>query len=114
MGYLFLAVAIVAEVVATLFLRVASLEGSKWWAYIIVAAGYVLAFVMLSFTLSNGVPLPIAYAVWAGAGVVLVVLVSWIAFGETLTWQQLIGMALVIGGVVLLEAGGGHRDEIHG
>ncbi|WP_291051477.1 SMR family transporter [Herbiconiux sp.] len=110
MGYLYLAVAIVAEVVATSFLRVASVEGSRWWAYLIVGAGYLLAFVMLSFTLSNGVPLGIAYAVWAGVGVVLVALVSWIAFGELLTWQQLLGMALVVGGVVLIEAGGDHRD----
>lgn len=110
MGYLYLAVAIVAEVIATSFLRVASVEGSRWWAYLIVGAGYLLAFVMLSLTLSNGVPLGIAYAVWAGVGVVLVALVSWIAFGELLTWQQLLGMALVVGGVVLIEAGGGHRD----
>jgi small multidrug resistance pump len=107
-GYLFLAVAIAAEVVATLFLRVASVEGGRWWAYLIVGAGYILAFTMLSFTLSHGVPLPIAYAVWAGAGVVLVALISWLAFGEMLTWQQLLGMALVVGGVALLELGGGH------
>lgn len=109
MGYLFLAFAIATEVVATTFLRVASVESGRWWAYVIVVVGYVLSFGAFSLTLSNGVPLAIAYATWAGAGVVLVAVVSWLAFGELLTWQQLLGMALVIGGVVLLETGGEHR-----
>jgi small multidrug resistance pump len=51
------------------------------------------------------VPLGIAYAVWAGVGVVLVAIISWLVFHEMLTWQQLVGMALVVAGVVLLEAG---------
>jgi small multidrug resistance pump len=111
MGYLFLSIAIAGEVVATSFLKLASGENSRWWAYLIVAVGYVLAFVMLSLTLSNGVPLGIAYAIWAGVGVVLVALISWIVFHELLSWQQVVGIALVIGGVVLLELGGDHHHE---
>jgi small multidrug resistance pump len=109
MGYLFLALAIVGEVIATTFLKLTSGEKSVWWAYPIVVVGYVFAFFMLSQTLSRGVPLGIAYAIWAGVGVVLVALISWLAFGELLTWQQLLGMALVVGGVVLLELGGRHE-----
>jgi small multidrug resistance pump len=105
MGYLFLALAIATEVIATTFLKLTSGERQIWWAYPIVVVGYVLSFVMLSQTLSKGVPLGIAYAIWAGVGVVLVAVISWIVFHETLTWQQLVGMVLVIGGVVLLEAG---------
>ena len=108
MGYLFLALAIIGEVIATSFLKLTSGEKAVWWAYPIVGVGYIFAFTMLSLTLSRGVPLGIAYALWAGIGVVLVALISWLAFGEMLTWQQLIGMGLVIGGVVLLEAGGRH------
>jgi small multidrug resistance pump len=108
MGYLFLALAIATEVIATTFLKLTSGERQIWWAYPIVAVGYVLSFVMLSQTLSKGVPLGIAYAIWAGVGVVLVAVISWIVFHETLTWQQLAGMVLVVGGVVLLEAGGKH------
>ena len=108
MGYLFLALAIATEVIATTFLKLTSGERQIWWAYPIVVVGYVLSFVMLSQTLSKGVPLGIAYAIWAGVGVVLVAAVSWVVFRETLTWQQLVGMVLVIGGVVLLEAGGKH------
>ena len=109
MGYLFLALAIVGEVIATTFLKLTSGEKAVWWAYPIVGVGYVFAFAMLSQTLSKGVPLGIAYAIWAGVGVVLVAIISWIFFHETLTWQQLVGMALVVGGVVLLEAGGRHE-----
>ena len=108
MGYLFLALAIATEVIATTFLKLTSGERQIWWAYPIVVVGYVLSFVMLSQTLSKGVPLGIAYAIWAGVGVVLVAAISWVVFRETLTWQQLVGMVLVIGGVVLLEAGGKH------
>lgn len=109
MGYLFLALAIVGEVIATTFLKFTSGEKAVWWAYPIVVVGYVFAFTMLSQTLSRGVPLGIAYAMWAGVGVVLVAIISWVVFHESLTWQQLIGMALVVGGVVLLELGGKHE-----
>ncbi|WP_425556913.1 DMT family transporter [Frondihabitans cladoniiphilus] len=115
MGYLFLAAAIVSEVVATSFLRLTSNPGgtsgtsTPWWPYIIVVVGYVLSFVMLSQTLSAGIPLGIAYAVWAGAGVVLVALISWIFFKETLTLVQVGGIVLVIAGVGMLELGGRHN-----
>jgi small multidrug resistance pump len=105
MGYFYLAAAILSEVVATSFLKYASGPKSVWWAYIIVTVGYVASFVLLSITLRSGVPLGIAYAIWAGAGVVVVAVISWLVFHETLTWQQIVGMVLVIGGVGLLELG---------
>jgi small multidrug resistance pump len=113
MGYLFLALAIIGEVIATTFLKFTTGERAVWWAYPIVGVGYVFAFSMLSLTLSRGVPLGIAYALWAGIGVVLVAIVSWLAFHETLTWVQLAGMGLVIAGVVLLELGGRHDAATH-
>jgi small multidrug resistance pump len=107
-GYLYLAAAIVSEVVGTSFLKYASGPKSAWWAYVIVVVGYVLSFVLLSLTLRVGVPLGIAYAIWAGVGVVAVAIISWVVFHEALTWQQIVGMVLVIGGVGLLELGGKH------
>lgn len=108
MGYLFLALAIVGEVIGTTFLKFTSGEKAVWWAYAIVGVGYVFAFSMLSLTLARGVPLGTAYAIWAGVGVVLVAIISWLAFGETLTWQQVAGIVLVTAGVVMLEAFGKH------
>jgi small multidrug resistance pump len=108
-GYLFLALAIASEVVATIFLKFTSGEGvtfaNRWWAYLIVVVGYVLSFVMLNLTLSRGVPLGIAYAVWGGVGIVVVTIVSWLVFKEFLSWVQIVGIVLVIGGVLLLELG---------
>jgi small multidrug resistance pump len=111
MGYLFLAFAIVSEVVATTFLRVVSGPNSPWWPYIVVVVGYVLSFVMLSQTLRADVPLGIAYAIWAGVGVVLVALISWLVFHEPLTLVQIGGIVLVIAGVGLLELGGRHPAD---
>jgi small multidrug resistance pump len=108
MGYLYLAGAIISEVIATSYLKYASGPKNVWWAYIIVGLGYVLSFVLLSVTLRAGVPLGIAYAIWAGVGVVAVAIISWVVFHEALTWQQIAGMVLVIGGVGLLELGGKH------
>ena len=108
MGYVFLALAIIGEVIATTFLKFTSGERTVWWAYPIVGVGYVVAFWMLSLTLSRGVPLGIAYALWAGIGVVLVAIISWVFFHENLTVMQVAGMGLVIAGVLLLELGASH------
>lgn len=109
MGYLFLAIAIIAEVIGTVALKYATEGNNRLVAYILVAAGYIAAFVMLSQSLTRGVPLGIAYAIWAGIGVVLVVVISWLMFKESLTWIQVAGMVLVIGGVTLLELGGARK-----
>jgi small multidrug resistance pump len=106
MGYLFLAGAIVAEVIATTALKFATGDGNKVVPYIVVAIGYIGAFVLLSQSLQRGVPLGIAYAIWAAIGVVLVVIISWLLFEESLTLVQIAGIVLVIGGVTLLELGG--------
>ncbi len=109
MGYLFLAGAIMAEVIATSALKFATGDGAnKLVPYAIVILGYVAAFAMLSQSLTKGVPLGIAYAIWAGVGVVLVVVISWLFFKEALTPVQIAGMVLVIGGVTMLELGGKH------
>jgi small multidrug resistance pump len=106
MGYVLLACAIVAEVIATTSLKFTTGDGPKVVPYILVVLGYVGAIVLLQLSLTRGVPLGIAYAIWAGIGVVLVVVISWLFFHETLTWMQIAGIVLVIGGVGLLELGG--------
>lgn len=108
MGYIFLAIAIVGEVIATSFLKLTSGDKAVWWAYIVVIAGYAVAFTALSLSLGKGVPLGIAYAIWAGIGVVLVALISWLVFHEPLSLLQVAGIVLVVGGVTLLELGGKH------
>ncbi|WP_426515946.1 DMT family transporter [Diaminobutyricibacter sp. McL0618] len=108
LGYVFLAIAIVTEVIATTFLKFTSGPDPKWWAYLIVIVGYLASFAALSQSLTRGVPLGVAYAIWSAVGVVLIVLISWVFFHESLTWVQLVGIVLVIAGVGLLELGGKH------
>lgn len=109
MGYLFLAAAIIVEVIATTALKFTTEDGpNKLLAYAIVVIGYIGSFVLLAQSLSRGVPLGISYAIWAGVGVVLVVVISWILFKESLSFLQICGVVLVIGGVGLLELGGKH------
>lgn len=100
---LFLLGAILTEVGATLSLR-ASVTGSWKW-YIPVTAGYLLAFTFLSAALANGMPLGVAYGIWAAAGVAITAVLSKILFKEPLTLIMSIGIVLVIGGVLLVEIG---------
>lgn len=107
MGYVFLAGAIASEVVATLSLR-ASEGFSRLGFAAVVVVGYVVAFVLLSLTLTRGVPLGIAYGIWAAVGVAAVAVLSIPLFGEGLSAIQVGGLVLVVLGVVALEAGGSH------
>jgi small multidrug resistance pump len=107
MGYLLLAGAILTEVGATLSLR-ASDGFSRAPFVVVVVLGYVTAFVLLGLALSRGVPLGVAYGIWAAAGIALVAVLSIPLFGETLSAVQVGGMALIIAGAVTLEAGTSH------
>lgn len=107
MGYLFLAGAIASEVIATLSLR-ASEGFSKLGFTAVVVVGYVAAFVLLSMTLTRGVPLGVAYGIWAAVGVAAVAVLSIPLFDEGLSVTQVGGLVLVVLGVVALEAGGNH------
>jgi small multidrug resistance pump len=107
MGYVFLAGAIASEVVATLSLR-ASEGFSRLGFSAVVVVGYVVAFVLLSLTLTRGVPLGVAYGIWAAVGVAAVAVLSIPLFGEGLSAIQVGGLVLVVLGVVALEAGGSH------
>jgi small multidrug resistance pump len=107
MTWVFLAVAICAEVTATISLRLS--EGfSKLVPTTIMVIGYIAAFVMLSFALQRGMKVGVAYGAWAAAGVALVALIGTAFLGEGLTGVQIGGLVLVMAGVVALEVGGAH------
>ncbi|MCP2255677.1 small multidrug resistance pump [Prauserella aidingensis] len=103
-AYLLIAGAIVAEVTGTVSLKLS--EGfSKLLPSIAVVVGYGTAFVLLGQALKHGMPVGVAYAIWAAAGVALVALIGSAFLGEPMNPTMIAGLALVIGGVVLLEAG---------
>ena len=101
MNWLYLTLAIIAEVIATSFLK--SSEGfTRPWPSVVVAAGYAAAFFLLSLTLRT-IPVGITYAVWSGAGIVLVTGIAWLAFGQKLDLAGIVGIGLIVAGVVTLN-----------
>jgi small multidrug resistance pump len=105
MEWLLLSLAIVAEVGATLSLRMASVPRASTWWYVPVLAGYLIAFGLLSVVLSLGMPLGVAYGIWTAVGVALTALAGRVLFRERFTWVMGLGIALIIGGVVMIELG---------
>lgn len=101
MSYLYLAVAIVAEVIATSALK--ATEGfSRIGPSVLVVAGYATAFFCLSLTLRD-MPVGIAYAIWSGVGIVLVTAIAWLWYGQKLDLPALVGLALIIAGVLVIN-----------
>ncbi len=100
-NYAFLAIAIVAEVIGTSALK-ASEGFSNLLPSILVVAGYGVAFYCLSMTLRT-LPVGIAYAVWSGAGIVLVSLLGWMLYGQKLDPWAMLGIGLIIAGVLILN-----------
>lgn len=100
-GYAWLAIAIVAEVVGTSALRAA--EGfTRLWPTLVVAVGYGTAFYCLSLTLKS-MPVGIVYAIWSGAGIVLITLVALVLYRQVPDWPAVVGLALIVAGVVVLN-----------
>jgi small multidrug resistance pump len=99
--WIFLSVAIVSEVIATSALK--SAEGfTRFWPSLLVTAGYAAAFYFLSLTLKT-IPIAVAYAVWSAVGIGLIALIAWVVFGQALDLPAIIGLALIVAGVVVLN-----------
>ncbi|MXS82981.1 DMT family transporter [Nitrosomonas oligotropha] len=99
--WIYLAVAIVSEVIATSFLKAA--DGfTRLWPSLVVVVGYLLAFYLLSLTLKT-IPVGVAYAIWSGVGIVLIALSGWLFLGQSLDTPALIGLALIIAGVAVIN-----------
>ena len=99
--YVVLGVAVVAEVIATAALK-ASAGFSKLVPSVVVVLGYAVAFTALSLTLKT-IPLGIAYAIWAGAGVALVSVAGWLYFKQPLDIAAILGISLIVTGVLVIN-----------
>ncbi len=99
--YLYLITAIVAEVIATSALK-ASDGFTRLWPSVTVVVGYGVAFWLLALTLRT-VPVGVAYATWSGLGIVLIAVVGWLAFGQKLDAWAMLGMALIVAGVLIMN-----------
>lgn len=105
MAYLLLIGAILFEVSGTISLRLA-IDNKRWYAA--VAIGYLVSFSLLGLALAQGMPIGIAYGIWAAAGVALTAILSRSLFKDPLTWLMSLGIILIIGGVLLIELGAPH------
>lgn len=99
--YLYLVIAIIAEIVATSSLK-ASEQFTKLWPSVLVVIGYLTAFYFLSLTLKR-MDIGIVYALWSGIGIVLVSLVGVFLYKQKLDLAAILGMALIIAGVVVIN-----------
>lgn len=101
MPYLFLALAIVCEVFATSALK--ACDGfTRLAPSVLVVIGYVAAFFFLSLALRH-VSIGVAYAIWSGAGIVLISLAAWLVYGQRLDVPAMLGMGLIVAGVAVIQ-----------
>lgn len=101
MNYAYLTIAIACEVIATSALK--ATEGfTRFWPSALTVIGYALAFYFLSLPLRT-VPVGVVYAVWSGAGIVLIALIGWLHYGQALDLPAIVGIALILAGVLVVN-----------
>ncbi|WP_181350437.1 multidrug efflux SMR transporter [Thalassobacillus sp. CUG 92003] len=105
MAYLFLALAIISEVIGAVASRYS--DGfRKIIQSVIVTAAIIASYYFFAISLQYGMNIGVGYAIWAGVSVILVVvIIGKIFFEEYLTKIQAIGVVLIIGGGAALELG---------
>ncbi|MES2513286.1 MAG: multidrug efflux SMR transporter [Bacteroidota bacterium] len=101
MKYLYLAIAIISEVIGSSFLN-ASSQFTKLIPSTIVIVAYITAFYFFSLALKY-IPLGIAYAIWGGLGIVLTCIVSVVIFKSKLDVAAVFGIILIVSGVIVLN-----------
>ena len=100
-NWLYLAITIIGEVVATSALKSSS-GFTKPLPSLVVIIGYGIAFYFLSLALKS-IPVGIAYAIWAGVGIVLVATIAWFFQGQKLDAWAIVGIGLIISGVAVIN-----------
>ncbi|MFC9355741.1 DMT family transporter [Rhodococcus sp. NPDC057014] len=104
MVWILLGAAILCEVAATVSLRLSN-GLTNIVPTIVVVLGYLASFGLLAYVLKHGMPLGVAYGIWAGVGVALIALIGTAFLGDRLTWIQVIGLVLVVAGVIAIKMG---------
>lgn len=101
MAYLYLSIAIVTEVTATIALK-ASEQFTKLFPSMVVVVGYGVSFYFMALVLKT-IPVGITYAIWSGVGIVLVALLGALIYRQVPDFPAIIGMGLIIMGVVVIQ-----------
>jgi small multidrug resistance pump len=100
-AYLYLAIAIVAEVIGTTALKAVA-GFSKPLPLLLVVTGYGIAFWMLSLVMKS-IPVGVTYAIWSGLGIVLISIASLVIYGQKLDLAALLGIGLIVAGVLVIQ-----------
>ncbi len=101
LNYVYLIVAVVFEVIATTALK--QTEGfTRLLPSLVSVGGYAFAFYFLSLPLRS-MPVGVVYALWCGAGIVLITAIGWVWFRQALDMPALAGMGLIMTGVVVIN-----------
>ena len=101
MSYIYLIGAIIFEVFGTILLPI-SKNFTKPLISIILIVSYMISFYLLTFAL-KGIPIAIAYSTWAGVGIFLITLLSYLFYDQSLQWQSLVGLFLIAVGVSIVN-----------
>ena len=99
--YLFLIGAIFFEVAGTMLLPV-SQNFTKLIPTTCLAVFYLTAFYLLTFV-TNKLPIAIVYATWSGLGIFTIAILGYVFFKQTLNWQSILGLFLIVIGVTLVN-----------
>ncbi|PTM40911.1 SMR family transporter [Bosea sp. 124] len=100
-SYLYLAAAIVSEVIGTSALK-ASNEFTRLVPTLIMLTAFLSAFYFLTLTLRT-IPVGIAYAIWSGVGIVMISVIARVMFGQKLDAPALAGIGLIVAGVLVIN-----------
>ncbi len=101
MSYIYLIGAIIFEVFGTILLPI-SKNFTKPLISIILIVSYMISFYLLTFALKE-IPIAIAYSTWAGVGIFLITLLSYLFYNQSLQWQSLVGLFLIAVGVSIVN-----------
>ena len=107
-SYIFLSLAIILEVFGTMMLPV-SQNFTKIAPTVTLVTAYVCSFYFLTFAL-KAIPIAVVYASWAGLGVFLVAILGKFLFDQSLSWQVILGLILIIAGVILVNTFSGSNS----
>ena len=100
--YFILLIAIFCEVAGTMLLPVTQ-NFSKVIPTLGLTIFYLVSFYLMTFVMDK-LPIAIVYATWSGLGVFTIAILGYIFFKQTLAWQAVFGLFLIVVGVILVNS----------
>ena len=99
--YIYLLIAVAFETIGTASIQ-ASEQFTRFWPSTIMFISYGISFYFMALTLKY-MQVSVVYAIWSGLGIVLIGVIGWVVFKQSLDFAAILGMALIIAGVVVIN-----------